>query len=67
MNIALFPGMSHAQAQQVCKEIGARVAQDGRGNLRLVPEVNRCQFCGSNECGPMRCRFTMMPTGPEAA
>lgn len=35
--VALFTGMTHAQAQQVCREIGAVVKQDGRGRIRLVP------------------------------
>lgn len=36
-NVALHPALTHAQAAQVCREIGATIRQDRRGNLRLEP------------------------------
>ncbi len=36
-NVSLHPAMTHAQAEDVTRRIGARVAQDRRGNLRLQP------------------------------
>jgi len=39
MNVALFPGMSHAQAQKVLRQLNAHLVQDGRGGLRLVPAI----------------------------
>lgn len=51
-NIVLFSGMSHAQAEAVCREIGAQVKQDGRGGMRL--EFAPCDACRSPVCAEMQ-------------
>jgi hypothetical protein len=32
-----------------------------RGDFQPAPMPRRCRHCGSLECGPVRCRFSLEP------
>lgn len=41
------------------KRLAERIEGEARAVGFLPPELEKCPQCGSRECGPIRCRFTM--------
>ena len=62
MSVHLHPALTAAAAEKVLREIGGRLVQDRRGNLRVFTQ---CQDCRSTLCAEMQ--FCARPTEPEAA
>ena len=49
--IHLHGALTHAQSEQVLREIGAQLRQDGRGALRVVPVIQECPRCWATYSG----------------
>lgn len=64
LTVYLHPAMSHAQAHQLVREMGAKVVQDGRGNIS-VSKFTSCAHCRHALCSEMQ--FCARPSGPDAA